>query len=339
MDLSFKPKVWFAIMLIAAGLICWIFQRQIFKGRIFESEDGRVRKQLAELWAQKAARETTQHGELLTERPVIRIARVINDFHGILGLELKDWIGRRNVQVANSRWYHDSTYTLGIRGEPQDLQSAIEPYLSEQVDFIVTAVVENWTTYPDFERELSGTLFIFDGTSGEQLQSIRLTTVQNHLDQQNGSAKVTKARRQVEPAEKGRQVEIPVYSQTRDPISGLDRKIPLVDQGDKKRALFHSVGSLQGVMGQSWPIGLSLWTGLILLTPWIFRKSIQQTIRSLSNTQNGKLLLLWSLYVAVSAVLLWGFWLPLLLGLLGVALAVVFACVYFGFCCRWIEVN
>lgn len=345
MDLSFKPKVWLFIMLVVGIFVTWLFQGQLFRFSMFDSEDTSIRRILAERWAQRASVVAASDERLASNRQSIQIARVVNDHDGVLTQQLKQWIGRRNVTVKNGRWYHDWGYTTGWNSEPSTIEDSVKESQSAGADYIVAAEIENWTTFPDFDRELSGWLQIHDGDDGRLLKRVNLSTSEGSLPNRQKAHSVGVAD-QYSHAEARSQ--IPVNGRYRQTV--VKPKLELADVA-RPDLLFGKTGS--DLLKPSTEtdsnssidlermryLGIGLWVFSLMGIPWLLKRKISRTLRKNSNYENGRQLLFWVIGVSVSTFIVWASWLPISTAMIIAALVTIFACIYFGFCCRWIAVQ
>ena len=318
MDLSFKPKVWFAIMAISGLLILWLFQRPIFRSTFFESEDAEVRRQLAENWAQKAARKSAGDGKVLVDRPTVIVAPVVNDSDGILFVELKEWIGRRNTRLKNGRWFHNASYTLGFSNQPKNVDEAVSRCLSDSADFIVAAEVHEWTTYPDFERNLTGTLYIHNAETGALIQSFNIAAYEHIV--LKGETDVAKNDSEMSTYQTNQSSYV---FDTNDLVANTHSTMrPQIESGTRTSLL---LGLLPSIF---------VWVFAILVTPLLFRRRINRLLNEHSNSKNAQLLCVWVTFAVITAILIWGLWLPIYAGAAATIAAAVFASCYLGIFCR-----
>ena len=309
-------RSWFILMMILLSASV-IYYRAFEQIPLPSSEDERVRTQLAERWAQKVASEVKR----LPGRPVVAVARVVNDDAGILTGQLKKWIARRNVQMLNDQWYNGLSYSTGISDEPKSTDTAAQELLGANVDYIVAAEVANWTTYPEFEATLVGHVEIRDGKSGEtvlqyQLSMPEMIEVVRADGVVNGKAAVAES----------------------DASQPTSRKPMLVRSTSSSRlAAVNSSTSGRNANGPTVLVGLGIWLATTVAFPLTWSKSLKKLLRQRSNHLNAVLLFSWLLATSILAVLLWLHLLPLGVAVpLGIVAGVA-AVIYFGFCCYHLE--
>ena len=281
------------------------------------SEDERVRTLLAERWAQKVASEVKR----LPGRPVVAVARVVNDDDGILTAQLKKWIARRNVLMVNDQWYNGVGYKAGLTNEPSSIDESCKSLIGMDVDYIVAAEIANWTTYPEFEATLVGHVEIRDGQSGCTVLQYQLSMPEMIEVVRTNSAVSDVAVVAASDAEQASSVLPPL---TRiDPPSQL-----AVDSG----ATGGRIAAAPTVL-----TGLSVWLAMTIAFPLTSSKLLKKLLRHRSNQLNALLLFSWILTTSILAGLLWLQLLPLAMAVPMGAVAAVVAALYFGYCCHCLE--
>jgi hypothetical protein len=281
------------------------------------SADDRMRLQLAERWAQKVSFEVKR----LPGRPLVAVARVVNDDHGILTDQLKKWIARRNVLMVNNEWYSDLSYSAGVATEPRSIDEACQSMIGQGVAYIVAAEVSNWTTYPEFEATLSGHVEVRDGSTGEIVLQYQLSMPQL-----------------VEVADIDSLELLPVPLASATPADSSDVAVIHHPGGPKPLAHSSRATTLSpGISGTGILAGFVLWLAMTAGFPVSSAKAIKHQLRKRSNRVNGMILLAWIVVTGSLATVLWLRMLPLTAALPAGFLAISLAAVYFGFCCRCLD--
>ncbi len=306
-------KGWFLVLLTLISAAA-IYYRAFEQFPLPSSEDGRVRTELAERWAQKVALEVKR----LPGRPVVAVARVVNDDDGILTAQLKKWIARRNVLLLNDQWYSGLGYAAGVANEPKSVDEACQALLSAKVDYIVAAEVANWTTYPEFEATLVGHVEIRDGKSGETVLQYQLSLPE--------IIEVVQAEPMVNPTKDLASVEKQI-SRPRSAKPTEHRTTWAVDPQS----------SMSNASNPMLLIGVSLWLAMIGGFPVVWSKHLKRLLRQKNNRLNFYMLLSWIAATALLAGILWLRVLPLDIAVLTGTLAITLSAVYFGFCCHCLE--
>ena len=306
-------KGWFLVLLSLISAAA-IYYRAFEQFPLPSSEDGRVRTELAEQWSQKVALEVKR----LPGRPVVAVARVVNDDDGILTAQLKKWIARRNVLMLNDQWYSGFGFSVGVASEPKSVDEACQALLSAKVDYIVAAEVANWTTYPEFEATLVGHVEIRDGKSGETVLPYQLSLPE--------IIEVVQAEPMMNPAKD---------------LASVEKQIsrPRSSQPAEHRATSaaYPQSSMSNVSKPMLLTGVSLWLAMIGGFPVVWSKHLKRLLRQRNNRLNLYMLLSWIAATGILAGILWLRVLPLDIAVLMGALAITCAAVYFGFCCHCLK--
>jgi hypothetical protein len=318
-------KSWFILMMMILLPTSAIYYRALEKLPLPSSDDQRVRTVLAERWAQKVALQVRR----LPGRPVVAVARVVNDDEGILTAQLKKWIARRNVLMRNDQWYSGLGYAAGVTGEPKSTDEACQVLASAKVDFIVAAEIANWTTYPEFEATLMGHVEIRDGKSGENILKYQLS-LPEMIEVVQSTPAVTS-----EPAEK-LVARMSTEEGTRQEMSRQPAWPPSRAEQSVLRAAY-SPSSLSSASTSSLNTGLSLWLALMGGCPVLWSKPLKRVLRHKSNRLNFCLLLSWITATALLAGILWLRLLSPGAAALAGAFSITFSAVYFGYCCYCLE--
>jgi hypothetical protein len=305
-------KAWFILMMILLSASA-IYYRAFEQFPLPSSEDVRVRTELAERWAQKVALEVKR----LPGRPVVAVARVVNDDAGILTGQLKRWIARRNVLMLNDQWYSGIGYTAGVSYEPKSTDEACKELLGANTDYIVAAEVANWTTYPEFEATLVGHVEIRDGKSGEIILQYQLSLPE--FIEVIQTTPMTKDSTVVSVEKHGTNSESSRLSDSRTSTAA------------------YSQSSLSNAPTPTLITGVSLWLAMIGGFPVLWSKHLKRLLRQKSNRLNFYMLLSWIAATAVLAGIMWLRLLPAGTAALLGALAMILSSVYFGFCCYCLE--
>ena len=313
-------KSWFILMMILLSASA-IYYRAFEQFPLPSSEDERIRTDLAERWAQKVASEVKR----LPGRPVVAVARVVNDDGGILTGQLKKWIARRNVLMLNDQWYNGLGYSTGISDEPKSTDTAAQELLGANVDYIVAAEVANWTTYPEFEATLVGHVEIRDGRSGETVLEYQLSLPEMiEVVRTDGAVGDTEGVAETD-ADQPMAKEPVLNRSTSSPSSQL--------------ATLTSGMSVRKAEGSALMVGLGIWLAMTVAFPLTWSKSLKRLLRQRSNHLNAAMLVSWIVATSILAVLLWLHLLPLGVAVpLGVVAGVA-AALYFGVCCHCLEKN
>lgn len=306
-------RVWF-FLLIAVMLVAGGYYRAFERFPLPSSEDERVRTQLAERWAQKVALEVKR----LPGRPMVAVARVVNDDDGILTAQLKKWIARRNVLMLNDQWYSGLGYAAGVASEPKSVEEACQALLSANVDYIVAAEVANWTTYPEFEATLVGHVEIRDGKSGETVLRYQLSLPE--------IIEVVQAE--------------PMMKRSAGVVS-VEVQSPIHGSSHRSEPQTSVAGSLQSAMSNEsrtmLVTGVSLWLAMIGGFPVVWSRHLKRLLRQRNNRLNFYMLASWIAATGILAGILWLRVLPLDIAVLTGALATICSAIYFGICCQCLE--
>ena len=300
------------------------------------SDDETARVKLAQRWAQKVASEVHR----LQGRPLVAVARVVNDSDGILTAQLKAWIARRNVRLVNDQWYTGIGYSMGISGEPATVEQAITPLVGQDVDYIVAAEISNWTTFPEFESVLQGRVEFRDGRKGNVVFECQLnladaiavmddaTLAADRVDT-NSSLSVVK-NVQADAANPDIVAEA-TESKSRQPTPVDSHQVPPAMVGPRK-----SPPTSEAELNPM-TVGMVLWLGSVISMPLLAATRLRRLLAKRHNRANFSLLASWVLVTGVLAVVLWVRLLPMVQGLMTGLVAVLMGMAYFGFCCQCIE--
>ncbi|MEN1680451.1 MAG: hypothetical protein AAGJ46_12735 [Planctomycetota bacterium] len=129
-----------------------------------ETQDLRLRKDLTERWAQRAV-------EALGDfdgRPRVCLASVTGDVDSLVRDELEYWLARRNVVLVDLAWVNARKAWNGVAslgsGSARDGDSG--------ADYLLFADVSEWTTFPEHEAKLSGSIIVQNLSGGERSVSV-----------------------------------------------------------------------------------------------------------------------------------------------------------------------
>ena len=305
------------MLIIILSLAALSYYRTFDELPIPVSADDRMRIQLAERWAQKVSFEVKR----LPGRPLVAVARVVNDDHGVLTEQLKKWIARRNVLMVNNEWYSDLSYSSGIANEPRSIEEACQSMLDRGVGYIVAAEVSNWTTYPEFEATLVGHVEIRDGSTGEIVLQYQLAMPQ--------LIEVADAEQAV-----AKPVEVnSVSTEAGNAASAFPEPRSIVVRSSRAASLpLPTVVSSTGIL-----VGFAIWLAVIASFPMSSANALKHHLKKRSNRVNGTILMTWIVTTGILAALLWLRLLPLAAALPTGFVAILLATIYFGFCCRCLE--
>ena len=207
-------------------------------------------------------------------------------------VQLKTWLGRRNVSVINEPQFFSPANLFNRR--PESIADAIEPYLDGAADYIVAADVDNWTTYPEYEAKLIGTVYLFD-SNGEQLARMPLTPA-------NGASYFggfNRASVQTAP-ESGVTTDISNRSDSAtqgfDEPRGWQPKVAIDTAASRNQVVNRSVdraSSLQFALLPGIEFAILFWIGLVFVGPWVLRAPIRKILYRRDNRANVQMLLGW----------------------------------------------
>lgn len=326
-------KGWILLLFIFA-IVSGVYYRAYEQLPLPVSDDERVRTDLAQRWAQKVSLEVTR----LPGRPSVAVARAVNDDNGILTDQLKRWIARRNVLMANDQWYSGIGYGLGTSEEPKSIDESCQAMLGHNIDYIVAAEVASWITYPEFEATLVGHVEIRDGKTGKTIVEYQLSlpeimeVVNSPYRNSNDTSLVSL------PA------EVPESAATPTAVSGQTEMPKNIDAGVNSRHVTASSPSLMNastIPGHEYfsfvRFGFLAWLALVCTLPLTWKKPLKRLLRRRCNQTNGFLLLAWTTATAVLAFLLWGRLMNPEPAILLCVIATAAACAYFGYLCNCLE--
>jgi len=307
MFVPLKPWMWIAVLIVISG--SWAYYNQYSEVPMPMSENDRIRTDLAKRWAQTVSAELTN----MPGRPTVAVACVVDDENGILTQQLKSWIERRNVQLVNNGWIDYSAAAICQWANPECVADATKPYVG-YADYIISAQISNWTTYPEFEACLNGTVRIYDGKSGKLLEEYELSQPETtqvkgkpapSQDQPSGQSLVT------------RHLVDPTGSETMQAAQGGTPQTKIA----RLKNLLPLAGGL-------------VWVAGVGALPTFFSASLSRLLRNRCNQTNGLLLVSWAIGVTAAAFLTWVLFLPCLIGLPLMVIAVLLATLYFGYYCE-----
>ncbi|MEY4567438.1 MAG: hypothetical protein RLY14_2408, partial [Planctomycetota bacterium] len=165
----FSPKAWLVIVGIFTAFLGLVnYETNVTGLNYLSSDDTQIRSNLALRAAQYVALEMSIKAPLAEGRPTVVIANVVDDYQGMVTSHLKKWLGRRNLRVLNSEsWFSFSNIS---NPRPETVDEAIAPFLNDSADYIITADIENWTTYPEYQAKLIGWVYLFNRNGDEVLK-------------------------------------------------------------------------------------------------------------------------------------------------------------------------
>jgi hypothetical protein len=349
-----SPKAWLWIVGICSALLGLLFNWETGLPimNYFSSDDAQIRSTLSQRAAQHVALELSQTPMLSTGRPSVAVATTVDDYRGTVTVQLKTWLSRRNVSVINEQQFFSPANLFNRR--PTSVADAIKPYLDGAADYIVAADVDNWTTYPEYEAKLIGTVYLFDG-HGEQLAQMPLTpapetayyrgfnrasmestpefgvTTEPANQSDSGTQGVDEQRRSsppiaIEPTAASD------WSINRSSDLALDRTVDRALDRALDRASSLQSGLLPGI-----EFAIIAWLGFVFMGPWILRAPIRKILYRRDNRANVQMLLGWS---GLCGGTLW-----ILMALGGISMittavsliAAVISCSYFAYVCEKFE--
>ena len=318
----FSPKAWLSIVGCCIAMLGLLFNWESGLPGLsyFSGDDSQIRSNLAQQAAQHVVLELSKTPSLSNGRPSVAIANAVDDYRGLVTGQLKTWMGRRNVTVLNEE--RIVSFANFINRRPTTVAESVAPLLDTGADFIIATDIDNWTTYPEYQAKLIGTVYLFD-SRGNQLLTMSLspadTTAPSH-GFRNTTYTTTN------------QVDLNEVSIATAPSIDLTRSIKQIagdgeGNGSKNHASVFP-GSQFAIMG---------WIAMVFLGPWILRSPIKRVLYRRDNRVNAQMLLGWG---GVCGGLLW---MLMALGGLSVittsvsVLAGIMACAYFGYVCDKLE--
>lgn len=329
----FSPKAWFVIVGVCFALLGLLVNAETGLTGIsyFSSDDAQIRSNLAQRSAQHAALELSQSPAMADGRPDIAVAPVVDDYQGLVTGQLKTWIGRRNVRVTNSSRF----YSLGgfFTQRPSTIEEAIAPFLDGAADYIIAADVDNWTTYPEYQAKLVGSVYLFN-REGELLAQLPLSP-ENVATYTGGmevasSAEQASKRTDKMPQASTEHSKALLASDTNSTTVVRSYRLPVNSPEPQQASLFSS-------LVPTTQMGIVAWFGVVLLGPWGFQQPIKRVLYRRDNRANAQMLVLWGAFCAV------GLWLIMTWGGLSVittsvaVIAGVLAAWYFALVCEKLE--
>jgi hypothetical protein len=337
-----SPKAWLWIVGICSALLGLLFNWETGLPimNYFSSDDAQIRSTLSQRAAQHVALELSQTPMLSTGRPSVAVATTVDDYRGTVTVQLKTWLSRRNVSVINEQQFFSPANLFNRR--PTSIADAIKPYLDGAADYIVAADVDNWTTYPEYEAKLIGTVYLFDG-HGEQLAQMPLTPAPETAYYRGFNRASMESTPEfgvtTEPANRSDSA-----TQGFDERWGWQPKVAIDPAASRNRAVNRSVvrsvdraSSLQFAMLPGIEFAILFWIGLVFVGPWVLRAPIRKILDRRDNRANVQMLLGWS---GLCGGTLW-----ILMALGGISMittavsliAAVISCSYFAYVCEKFE--
>lgn len=307
---------WMMMGLITALLIL-SYYRAYDELPIPTSNDERVRTEMAQRWAQKVASEIKR----FPSRATVAVAPVVHDSEGILTDQLRTWVGRRNVIMRSDSLPQRLNVLAGLAENPKTIAEAVEPLLNDDLDFIVAAKVEDWTTFPEFEATLEGLVEFRDGATGQVLMEFRLALA----DQASDAPPLLPA------ASIATSSESAATANDREQRAAADVGTPEVRSEVTPPFVALRDHNLSAVLG------FGLWLGNVLGFPLILARPLSRALARKDNQINLRLLLAWVLATGILAVVLWVRHLEQVENFFAAALAIAAAAVYFGYSCQQLE--
>ena len=300
------------ILLVVILIVAGSSYFQTFQNlSLTRSADDQVRVQLAQRWAQKVASEVKQ----LPGRPLVAVADAVNDKNQILTNQLRTWIARRNVRIVDEHWYHSVGLQLGMVKEPTSIADSIKPLLDKNLDFIIAAHITNWTTYPEYEARLVGTVQIINGATGEIISRYQLS-LPEMID--------------VVSTEQSEERDIPQAGRNASSWS-FAKKSSAQDSSRNIKEIENHQATLSPLAG------MTIWLVSVLFLPLASSSPMKRLLKQQNNAVNGTMLISWIVATASLALALWVLQLPPSLGLPAGIVAVLLATLYFGYCCHCLE--
>ena len=318
----FSPKAWLTIVGCCVAMLGLLFNWESGVPGLsyFSGDDSQIRSNLAQQAAQHVVLELSKTPSLSSGRPSVAIANAVDDYRGLVTSQLKTWMGRRNVSVINEGRFVSFENLFNRR--PTTIAESVAPLLDTGADFIIATDIDNWTTYPEYQAKLIGTVYLFD-RHGNQLLTMSSSPAE-------AAAPLNGVRNTTYTAiDRVDTDDASVDAATRIDIPGSVKAIASRGQQSGRNNQASIFPGIQiTVMG---------WIAMVFLGPWILRAPIKRVLYRRDNRVNAQMLLGWG---ALCGGLLW---VVMTLGGLSVittcvsVLAGIMACAYFGYVCEKLE--
>ena len=318
----FSPKAWLTIVGCCVAMLGLLFNWESGVPGLsyFSGDDSQIRGNLAQQAAQHVVLELSKTPSLSNGRPSVAIANAVDDYRGLVTNQLKTWMGRRNVSVINEERIVSFANLFNRR--PTTVAESVAPLLGAGAEFIIATDIDNWTTYPEYQAKLIGTVYLFD-SQGNQLLTMSLSPAEAAAPL-NGVRNTTYT-----TIDRGDTDETSVDAANPIDIPGSVKAIASRGQQSDRNNQASIIPGIQiTVMG---------WIAMVFLGPWILRTPIQRVLYRRDNRVNAQMLLAWG---GTCGGLLW---ILMTLGGLSVittsvsVLAGIMACAYFGYVCEKLE--
>jgi hypothetical protein len=329
----FSPKAWFIIVGVFAGVLGLVFNWEAGLPNVsyLSSEDALIRSNLAERAAQYVALELSQQQPLSDGRPIIAIANGVDDYQGLVTKELKTWFARRNVRVLNQHRLFSLANLYHTR--PTTVAESVEPFLNGTAEYVLVAQIDNWTTYPEYQAKLIGTIYLYD-REGFELTRICLSP-DNTANTAGAGGGLVATERPVEFSSVTDEEQTSQFgelepSKANQPKSSrhlFENELGIQPKGSALISLFMPMSHL-GMFG---------WMSFVLTAPWILSKPIKRILYRRDNRANARMLGLWGVICAGA------FWFLMTFGGVSVVTTVislfagVLCCWYFALVCEKLE--
>lgn len=318
----FSPKAWLTIVGCCAAVLGLLFNWEsgVPVMSYFRGEDSQIRSSLAQQAAQHVVLELSKSPSLSNGRPSIAIAYAVDDYRGLVTSQLKKWMGRRNVEVINE----DQIVSLKnfFKRRPTTLAESIAPWLGLGADYIIAVDIDNWTTYPEYQAKLIGTVYLLD-KQGNPLMSMSLSPA-------DAAAPLNDARNTIF---------------TQDNSGDSSQESIAIEKSAEVSQSFRSIanrgGEAETSSRSSLLPGIQItvmgWMAMVFFGPWILRGPIKRVLYRRDNRVNAQMLMGWG--ASCGGML----WLLMTLGGLSVittivsVLAGIMSCAYFGYVCQKLE--
>jgi hypothetical protein len=315
----FSPRAWLTIVGLCCAMLGLLLNWEIGFPAIgyFSGDDAQIRNTLAQRASQHVVLELSEKSMLMSGRPSVAVANVVDDYRAAVTTQLKTWMARRNVNlVSDGRLSFVSNM---FRRRPTTVSEAIEPYLDGVADYIIAADIDNWTTYPEYQAKLIGTVYLFD-KQGVELASIPLS-----------------------PEDAAPYLNMATASKSKDTSAAESLGSPPTEVNQERSfsqiASRNSQGKVHASLFPGVQIGIMIWGACVILGPWMFQSQIRRVLYRRDNRANAQMLLVWG--ASCGGVL----WLLMTLGGLSSVTSIVslmagvMSCSYFAYVCEKIGAN
>lgn len=318
----FSPKAWLTIVGFCVAMLALLFNWESGVPGLsyFSGDDSQIRSNLAQQAAQHVVLELSKTPSLSEGRPSIAIANAVDDYRGLVTSQLKTWMGRRNVTVINEERIVSFANLFNRR--PTTVAESVEPLLGTGAEFIIATDIDNWTTYPEYQAKLIGTVYLFD-SQGNQILSMPLSPA-------DAAAPISGFRNPNFTMTDRVDTDAPSVAES------SRSEIPEHVKADARRK-YQSDRSNQASLFPGIQVTVLGWMAMVFLGPWILRAPIKRVLYRRDNRVNAQMLLGWG---GLCGGLLW---LLMTLGGLSVittsvsVLAGIMSCAYFGYVCEKLE--